>query len=175
MAIADEKQTMTTAFSHPFADMGAVSRSELVIERGEGVHVFDDQGRRYLDGTASLWYANLGHGREEIAEAVADQIRTLAAYSTFGDFGNKPSNELCERLARLAPMEDARVFLGSGGGAFASVAGPPLASPAYTSQNVAGVDRLVAGQAVQVQALQGSGVDLPVRISRFEMALMGGY
>ena len=53
---------MTTSFWHPFADMGAVSRSELVIERGEGIHVFDDQGRRYLDGTASLWYANLGHG-----------------------------------------------------------------------------------------------------------------
>ncbi len=108
--------TATTRFWHPFADMGAVSRAELVIERGEGVHVYDTDGNRYLDATASLWYANLGHGREEIAEAVADQIRTLAAYSTFGDFGNKPSNALCERLARLAPMEDARVFLGSGGG-----------------------------------------------------------
>jgi putrescine---pyruvate transaminase len=108
--------TGTTRFWHPFADMGSVSRAELVIERGEGVHVFDTEGNRYLDATASLWYANLGHGREEIAEAVADQMRTLPAYSTFGDFGNRPSNELCERLARLAPMEDARVFLGSGGG-----------------------------------------------------------
>ena len=108
--------TATTRFWHPFADMGAVSRAELVIERGEGVHVYDTDGNRYLDATASLWYANIGHGREEIAEAVAAQMRTLEAYSTFGDFGNKPSNELCERLARLAPMEDARVFLGSGGG-----------------------------------------------------------
>ena len=108
--------TATTRFWHPFADMGAVSRAELVIERGEGVHVYDTEGNRYLDATASLWYANLGHGREEIAEAVAAQMRTLEAYSTFGDFGNKPANELCERLARLAPMDDARVFLGSGGG-----------------------------------------------------------
>src|SRR5688572_8827320 len=108
--------TATTRFWHPFADMGAVSRAELVIERGEGVHVFDTEGNRYLDATASLWYANLGHSRPEIADAVAAQMRTLPAYSTFGDFGNKPSNELCERLARLAPMEDARVFLGSGGG-----------------------------------------------------------
>jgi putrescine---pyruvate transaminase len=108
--------TATARFWHPFADMGSVSRAELVIERGEGVHVYDTEGNRYLDATASLWYANIGHGREEVAEAVADQMRTLEAYSTFADFGNRPANELCDRLARLAPMDDARVFLGSGGG-----------------------------------------------------------
>jgi adenosylmethionine-8-amino-7-oxononanoate aminotransferase len=111
MAIA-----VTSHFWHPFADMGAVSRSELVIERGEGVYVFDSQGNRYLDATASLWYANLGYGRDEIADAVSAQMRKLAAYSTFGDFGNQPANELTTRLADRAPMEDARVFLGSGGG-----------------------------------------------------------
>jgi putrescine aminotransferase len=108
--------TATTRFWHPFADMGAVSESELVLERGEGVYVFDTGGKRYLDGTASLWYANLGHGRPEIADAVAAQIRKLEAYSTFGDVGNRPANELCERLAARAPMDDARVFLASGGG-----------------------------------------------------------
>jgi len=106
----------TTRFWHPFADMGSVSQREFVIERGEGVWVFDTEGNRYLDGTASLWYANLGHGREDIADAVAEQMRKIAAYSTFGDFGNRPANELCERIAAVAPMEDARVFLTSGGG-----------------------------------------------------------
>jgi hypothetical protein len=66
-------------------------------------------------------------------------------------------------------------LLGSGGGSFASVAGPPLPSPAYTSQNVSGIERLAAGQSVQVQVLQGSGSDLAARISRFEMTLVGGY
>jgi putrescine aminotransferase len=108
--------TATTRFWHPFADMGSVSQSELLIERGEGVWVFDVEGNRYLDGTASLWYANLGHGRADIADAVAAQMRKLEAYSTFGDFGNRPANEVCERLAAVAPMDDARVFLGSGGG-----------------------------------------------------------
>src|SRR3954470_22193480 len=108
--------TATTHFWHPFADMGSVSQSELLIERGEGVHVFDAEGNRYLDGTASLWYANIGHGRDDVVDAVAAQMRKLAAYSTFGDFGNRPANELCERLAALAPMDGARVFLGSGGG-----------------------------------------------------------
>ncbi len=98
--------TATTRFWHPFADMGSVSRAELVIERGEGVHVYDTEGNRYLDATASLWYANLGHSREEIAEAVAAQMRTLPAYSTFGDFGNKPSNDAV-RAAR-PPGPDGR-------------------------------------------------------------------
>jgi putrescine---pyruvate transaminase len=117
MAIADDTPTtMTTSFWHPFADMGAVSQSELVIERGEGVYVFDTDGRRYLDGTASLWYANLGHGRSDITRAVAAQMDRLAAYSTFGDFSNPPANELAARLAAHAPMDDAKVFLASGGG-----------------------------------------------------------
>ena len=117
MAIADDPPiTRTTAFWHPFADMGAVSRAEFVIERGEGVYVFDTEGRRYLDGTASLWYSNLGYGRREVHEAVAAQMARIEAYSTFGDFGNPPANTLARRLADHAPMDDARVFFGSGGG-----------------------------------------------------------
>jgi adenosylmethionine-8-amino-7-oxononanoate aminotransferase len=95
--------------------MGAVRHAELVIDRGEDVWVWDSEGRRYLDGTASLWYANVGHGRPEIAEAVARQLSRLAAYSTFGDFANAPARELAEMLADLAPMPS-RIFFGSGGG-----------------------------------------------------------
>jgi putrescine aminotransferase len=108
--------TATSRFWHPFADMGAVSQRELLIERGEGVWVYDSEDRRYLDGTASLWYANIGHGNREVAERVAEQMGRLEAYSTFGDFGNRPANELAERLASHAPMDGARVFLASGGG-----------------------------------------------------------
>jgi adenosylmethionine-8-amino-7-oxononanoate aminotransferase len=104
-----------TRLWHPFADMGTVRHAELVIERGEDVWVWDRDGRRYLDATASLWYANVGHGRPEIAAAVADQMARLEAYSAFGDFANEPALELAEALAQRAPM-DARVFLGSGGG-----------------------------------------------------------
>src|SRR4051812_34266956 len=104
------------AFWHPFADMAAVSQNELVIERGEGVWVYDTHGTRYYDATASLWYANIGHGRAEVADAVASQLRTLEAYHTFGDMANRPANELCARLAQLAPLEDPKIFLTSGGG-----------------------------------------------------------
>jgi adenosylmethionine-8-amino-7-oxononanoate aminotransferase len=96
--------------------MGMVSADgELVIVRGEGSHVWDERGRRYLDAVASLWYANVGYGRVEIADAVADQIRELHAYQTFGDLATPPALALAERLAGLAPVPDSKVFLVSGG------------------------------------------------------------
>ncbi len=96
--------------------MAAVSdQGELVLARGEGAHVFDEQGRDYLDAAGGLWFANVGHGRVEIAEATARQLSTLASYSTFGDLANRPALDLAERLAGLAPMADARVFFTSGG------------------------------------------------------------
>ena len=105
-----------TRFWHPFADMGAVRRKALTIDRGEDVWVWDTEGRRYLDATAALWYCNVGHGRREIADAVARQMSRLEAYSAFGDFTNARAEELCARLAAIAPVRDARVFLASGGG-----------------------------------------------------------
>src|SRR3990170_3799248 len=103
-------------FWHSFADMAAVETGgELVVDRGEGVHVWDEQGRRYLDATAALWYCNVGYGRTEIADAVAQQIRRLAAYSTFGDLSNRPAIELAERVSALAPVPESKVFLTSGG------------------------------------------------------------
>ncbi|HEY3686140.1 MAG TPA: aminotransferase class III-fold pyridoxal phosphate-dependent enzyme [Streptosporangiaceae bacterium] len=102
---------------HPFADMSAVrANGEFVIERAEDVWVWDSDGRRYLDATASLWYSNVGHGRAEIVDAAAAQMRRLDAYSVFNDYANPPARDLAARLAALAPMDDARIFLTSGGG-----------------------------------------------------------
>lgn len=105
-----------TRIWHPFADMSAVRSAEMVIERGEGAYVWDDAGRRYLDGTASLWCVNVGHGRQEIADAAAAQMRKLASYQAFGAFANAPARALAERLAAVAPVGDPRIFFVSGGG-----------------------------------------------------------
>jgi len=106
---------MPTRYWHPFADMHKVQDRELVLVRGVGAWIEDADGRRYLDATAGLWYCNVGHGRTEIADAVSRQLSTLAAYSNFGAFATAPTLELADRLAALAPMEDAVVFFGSGG------------------------------------------------------------
>jgi putrescine aminotransferase len=105
-----------TALWHPFADMSAVDGNELVLARGEGVFVWDEQGRRYVDGASSLWYANVGHGRREIADAVAAQLAELETFHVFNEFANRPALAVAERLAALAPQAGSKVFLTSGGG-----------------------------------------------------------
>ena len=105
-----------TRFWHPFADMGLVSeQGELVLERGEGVWVWDEQGRRYLDAAAGLWYCNAGYGRAEIAEAAAAQMRALSSYSTYADLAARSTLRAAERIALLSPLAEAVVFLTSGG------------------------------------------------------------
>ena len=96
--------------------MHATRSAELTLVSGDGVHVTDDEGRRYLDATASLWNVNVGHGRTELADAAAAQMRELATYGAFGSFTNQPARELTDRLADLAPVDGARIFLTSGGG-----------------------------------------------------------
>jgi adenosylmethionine-8-amino-7-oxononanoate aminotransferase len=105
----------STRLWHPFAAMGAVDGHELVLVRGEGSRIWDEDGADYLDATAGLWFANVGHGRAEIAEAVGAQLRTLAAHNIFGDYANRPALDLAERVAALAPVPDPAVFFGTGG------------------------------------------------------------
>jgi len=106
-----------THFWHPVADMHAVQGAgELILERGEGCRLWDDQGNRYIDSTGGLWYANVGYGRAEIADAAAAQMRKLHAYSHYGDISSRPTTELADRISGIAPMEDAAVFFTSGGG-----------------------------------------------------------
>jgi adenosylmethionine-8-amino-7-oxononanoate aminotransferase len=97
------------AFLHPFAR--PASERFITIVSGEGAIVADDQGRRYVDAMASLWFCNVGHGRAEIADAVAAQLRRLDNFHTFELFTNEPTERLTAELAELAPMPDARVFL----------------------------------------------------------------
>jgi putrescine---pyruvate transaminase len=105
-----------TSLWHPFADMSRVRGHEFVIDRADHVWLWDTEGNRYLDGSASLWYVNVGHGRKEIIGAIRRQADKLPAYSIFGDYTNEPARALADRLATLAPMAKPRVFLATGGG-----------------------------------------------------------
>jgi putrescine---pyruvate transaminase len=103
---------------NPFANMAGLAGGggPVTIVRGQGSSVFDDSGRAYLDALASLWYCNVGHGRAELADAAARQIRALAGFQVFEHFSNPPAEELAERVAGLSPVPDAKVFLTPGGG-----------------------------------------------------------
>jgi adenosylmethionine-8-amino-7-oxononanoate aminotransferase len=104
-----------TSFWHPFATMNAVAGNELIIDRGDGIYVWDVAGNRYLDATASLWYCNVGHGRTEIIDAISTQARKLSGYHTFGDFSNGPIEALANRIAAISPDPASKVFFTSGG------------------------------------------------------------
>ncbi|MCU1589266.1 MAG: Acetylornithine transaminase [Frankiales bacterium] len=104
-----------SALLHPFAKPSAAESSFIRMVRGQGAVVWDSNGKRYVDGLASLWYCKVGHGRADIADAVAAQMRTLETYHCFERFSNGPADELAARLAALAPVPGSRVFLTSGG------------------------------------------------------------
>jgi adenosylmethionine-8-amino-7-oxononanoate aminotransferase len=104
---------MPGAFLHPFAK--PTRESFIRIVRGDGALLYTADGREIVDGMASLWYCAIGHGRKEMADAIAAQVATLEAYSCFDPFTTEPAEELAEVLRGIAPMADARVFFtGSG-------------------------------------------------------------
>ncbi|GAB40787.1 MULTISPECIES: aspartate aminotransferase family protein [Gordonia] len=86
-----------------------------VITRGEGARIFDDRGRSYLDGLAGLFVVQVGHGRDELAQAAAKQAKELAFFPLWS-YATPPAIELAERLAANAPGDLNRVFFTSGGG-----------------------------------------------------------
>ena len=99
-----------------FARMGSYDAgAEIpIIVRGEGCYVFDEHGHRYLDGLAALYCVNVGHGREELGEAAARQMRELGFYTNWS-YAHPKAIELAARIADLAPAGLNRVFFTSGG------------------------------------------------------------
>ncbi|WP_306026960.1 aspartate aminotransferase family protein [Stappia sp. MMSF_3263] len=101
---------------HPFSDTGALNREGVrVITGAEGVWLTDSDGNRYLDGMAGLWCCQVGHGRDEIADAVNRQMRELDYYNTFFKTSHPPVIALSEKLAELSPPQFNRVFFTSSG------------------------------------------------------------
>jgi len=100
-------------FLHPFTP--PAKNEFLTIVRGDGALVYDSAGNEYVDGMASLWFANVGYGRPEVIAAITEQVGRLHAYHCFDPFTNEPADQLAERLIALPPMDDPRVFFASSG------------------------------------------------------------
>ena len=104
------------AVLHPYTNAIA-NRDDgpLVITRGEGVHVWDEDGRKYIEGMSGLWCASLGFGEDRLAEAATQQMRKLPFYHGFSQKSHPPQIELAERLLALAPVPMAKVFFCNSG------------------------------------------------------------
>ncbi|MCU1748075.1 aminotransferase [Pseudomonas sp. 6D_7.1_Bac1] len=87
----------------------------LNIVAGDGAYIYDTEGNRFLDAVGGMWCTNIGLGREEMALAIADQVRQLAYSNPFSDMSNAVAIQLCEKLASLAPGDLDHVFLTTGG------------------------------------------------------------
>jgi adenosylmethionine-8-amino-7-oxononanoate aminotransferase len=100
-----------------FSRMGAYDEAHdiPIIARGEGCYVYDEHGKRYLDGLSALFCVNIGHGRHDVAQAGADQAKELGFFTTWS-YAHPRAIELAARIAGLAPGDLNRVFFTSGGG-----------------------------------------------------------
>ncbi|OBX38111.1 L-lysine-8-amino-7-oxononanoate aminotransferase [Halomonas elongata] len=103
-------------FMHPWTDFSTFKETgSMVFHQADGVSLQDADGKRYLDGIGGLWCVNIGYGRDEIADAVAEQIRDIPYFSTFGHHTTAPAARLAAKLADLAPGDLNHVFYGCGG------------------------------------------------------------
>ena len=98
-----------------FTRMGAYEDHEMpIIVRGEGCYVFDERGKRYLDGLSALFCVNAGHGRAELGQAAADQAKELGFFTNWS-YAHPQAIDLAARIAGLAPGDLNRVFFTNSG------------------------------------------------------------
>ena len=101
---------------HPYSNLATLpSQGTLILERGSGVFVHDVDGKPYIEGMAGLWCNALGHGREELVEAAAEQMRKLPFAHLFSGKSHDPAIALAEKLKEIAPFKAAKTFFCSSG------------------------------------------------------------
>jgi 4-aminobutyrate--pyruvate transaminase len=104
------------AVLHPYTALHKLKTTgTLVIERGEGVYVYDTHGKAYIEGMSGLWCAGLGFGDAELIDAATRQLKELPYYHIFGAKGIEPAIELAEKLKEIAPVPISKVFFTSSG------------------------------------------------------------
>ena len=99
---------------HPWGTLGESAADRTIAARGEGIYLIDPEGRRYIDGPGGMWCMQIGYGRREMAEAIAEQALRLT-YSSPWFFATEPSALLARRIAERAPAGFDRVFFTTGG------------------------------------------------------------
>ncbi|MCR8922952.1 aminotransferase [Dasania sp. GY-MA-18] len=88
---------------------------QLILERGEGIYVYDNQGNQYLEGMAGLWCTSLGYGNEELISTVEEQMRKLTYSHMFGGKSHQVGMDLSDKLTEMVPVDNAKIFYGHSG------------------------------------------------------------
>ncbi|MEO0962248.1 MAG: aminotransferase class III-fold pyridoxal phosphate-dependent enzyme, partial [Pseudomonadota bacterium] len=101
---------------HPYTNLDAFRQTgPVVMERGKGIHVWDTNGKQYIEGLSGLWCTSLGYNEQELVDAAMEQFRTLPFTHTFAGKSHERAIELAEMLKEIAPHDASKVlFCGSG-------------------------------------------------------------
>ncbi len=111
----DELQRADNAFLHPWDNVKNIGKNQrTVVTQSEGVYLHDSDGNRLIDGPGGMWCVNVGHGRKEIADVIAQQAIQMAYYSPWS-LTNAPASILAEKIAGLSPGDLNHVFFTTGG------------------------------------------------------------
>jgi 4-aminobutyrate---pyruvate transaminase len=102
-----------TSIIYPTTNLAATE--QIVIERGDGVYVHDNQGNQYLEAMAGLWCTSLGYNNRELIEATSEQMAKLSFSHMFGGKTHQVGIDLADKLAAMLPMKDAKIFFGNSG------------------------------------------------------------
>lgn len=102
-----------SAVIYPTTNLTATE--QMVVERGEGVYIYDSSGKQYLEGLAGLWCTGLGYGNRELIDTISEQLSKLSFTHMFGGKTHQPGIDLADKLAAMVPVKDARVFFGNSG------------------------------------------------------------
>ncbi|MBV8914276.1 MAG: aminotransferase class III-fold pyridoxal phosphate-dependent enzyme, partial [Acetobacteraceae bacterium] len=101
---------------HPYTDLKAhQEQGPMIITRGEGVRVYDDAGKDYIESIAGLWCASLGFSNERLAKAAYEQMRKLPFYHAFTAKSHEPMIDLSEKLLSVAPVPMSKAFFANSG------------------------------------------------------------
>ncbi|WP_072385184.1 aminotransferase [Hyphomicrobium sp. CS1BSMeth3] len=101
---------------HPATNLASHrTTGPMLLERAEGIHVWDAAGKEYIEGLAGLWCTGLGYGNTELVDAAADQMRKLSFTHLFGGRSHEPAIQLAEKIKEIAPCPTSKVFFTSSG------------------------------------------------------------
>src|SRR5712692_8484412 len=160
---------------HPYTNLADLRETgPLIIERGQGVFVYDSDGKGYIEGMAGLWCTALGWGNEELVEAATAQMRKLPFAHLFTAKSHDPAIELAERLKEIAPVPTSKVFFCNSG----SEANDTQVKLVWYMNNALGrpakkkiISRLRAYHGVTIASASLTG--LPVNQRDFDLPIAG--
>lgn len=88
---------------------------QMIVDRGEGIYIYDSEGKQYLEGMAGLWCTGLGYNNRELIDTISEQLSKLSFTHMFGGKTHQPGMDLADKLAAMVPVKDAKVFFGNSG------------------------------------------------------------